>query len=768
MAARKKATSSKNKGKDGKAIIIRDVLALTLIFFGVYMLYFLSAENAGAIGNGLRVMISYFFGRASYYLSTVLILSGFMMIFGKADSPKKRLLIAGGLLMVFFTMLFSILDEQIAEKLLSIDLLRFPYSPQEGGGLLGAFFSTLAIRLFSLTGTIILMVLMVLIVLVLLTSKSIQEYLKKGKDRIQEDTRRLGNTVRSATTAVKVQEGVKPLRRKDAKAMDKVRDQEEIKILDYSDIRPPTKKMDVVSNATHEGAVPKADEHPVKKTIKMKPEELEKEKAAVESLIEQKKLPEKPYLFPTLQLLDIHQRTEGQRNRNEVMARARLLEKTLGDFGVKAKVSEVSVGPTVTRFELQPEPGVKVSRIVNLSNDIALSLATSDVRIEAPIPGKAAIGIEVPNQITDLVHMREIVESPAFRNHKSRIAFALGKKLSGSIVMADISKMPHLLIAGATGSGKSVCINSILISILYKATPEEVKLILIDPKMVELNNYNGIPHLLIPVVTDPKHAAGALNWGIKEMTKRYQAFKDAGVRDITRYNEVIKEKGGEAMPRIVIIIDELADLMMISPREVENAICRLAQLARAAGIHLVLATQRPSVDVITGLIKANIPSRISFAVSSMVDSRTILDMGGAEKLLGRGDMLYYPSGEPKPVRIQGTYISDQEVERVVEFVKKDSVPVYSETIIEEIKENRNPMDEDFDDDMLPKAIEIALESGTISTSQIQRKLRLGYSRAGRLIDEMEERGIISGPDGSKPRKVLMQRRDLELSDDLEE
>jgi S-DNA-T family DNA segregation ATPase FtsK/SpoIIIE len=306
-----------------------------------------------------------------------------------------------------------------------------------------------------------------------------------------------------------------------------------------------------------------------------------------------------------------------------------------------------------------------------------------------------------------------------------------------------------------------VCINSILISILYKATPEEVKLILIDPKMVELNIYNGIPHLLIPVVTDPKHAAGALNWGIKEMTKRYQAFKDTGVRDITRYNEVAKENGTEAMPRIVIIIDELADLMMVSPREVENAICRLAQLARAAGIHLVLATQRPSVDVITGLIKANIPSRISFAVASMVDSRTILDMGGAEKLLGRGDMLYYPSGEPKPVRIQGTFISEQEVERVVDFVKKDATPDYSEQILEEIKENKSAIDdEEYDDDMLPRAIEIAYENGTISTSQLQRKLRLGYSRAGRIIDEMEERGIISGPDGSKPRKVLMNRSDL--------
>ncbi|QSX08608.1 DNA translocase FtsK 4TM domain-containing protein [Alkalibacter rhizosphaerae] len=762
MATRKTTKKKSKAPSTSKALIIRDVIALSIIFFGIYMIYFLSSENAGTVGNGLRTIVSFLFGRGSYYLSSVLILSGFMVVFGKVESPKKRLLIAGILLMVFLVMLFALLDEQVAEKIFSRELFAFTFTPSMGGGLLGTFFATLSIRLFSLTGTIILLVLMALIVLVLITSKSIQEYLEGGKSRVKQDTKRIGEAMRTAKPPF-ADKSTGKTSRQEVKQLDT----DDIKILDYAEIRPQIKKTDQEQQIKETDAKKPVDATD-KKPIKMKPEELEKEKEAVEHLIEERKALEKPYQFPSLQLLDDLKRTGGQRNRSEVMARARLLEKTLSDFGVMAKVSEVSVGPTVTRYELQPEPGVKVSKIVNLSNDLALSLATSDVRIEAPIPGKAAIGIEVPNKETDLVHMREIVESPVFRNHKSKISFALGKKLSGSVVMADIAKMPHMLIAGATGSGKSVCINSILISILYKATPEEVKLILIDPKMVELNNYNGIPHLLIPVVTDPKHAAGALNWGIKEMTKRYQAFKDAGVRDITRFNELAKEKGEEAMPRIVIIIDELADLMMVSPREVENAICRLAQLARAAGIHLVLATQRPSVDVITGLIKANIPSRISFAVSSMMDSRTILDMGGAEKLLGRGDMLYYPSGEPKPVRIQGTFISDKEVERVVEFVKKDGQPDYSETIIEEIKENKNPIDDDFDDDMLPKAIEIAMENGTISTSQVQRKLRLGYSRAGRIIDEMEERGIISGPDGSKPRKVLVQRHELADSDDTEE
>lgn len=744
---RRTRSMKKNPARD---IIIRDIIALSVIFYGIYMFYFLASENAGAIGNFMSSGISYLFGRSGYFLACILVATGVLIIFGKDSALKKRVSIAGCFLTIVISMLFSIIDGHLVEKAFSAMVFELDHSASKGGGIIGAFMGSLSVNMFSMTGTVILMILLVLISGVLVTPKSIYEYLSTGgkklkiersvpKERSSKSRKSYDNKMDAKNDFEQQAEDVK-----------------QIKILDYAEIRPVPKqenvKVDEGLKSTHEASSKDKNEISDKK----KKIDIGKEEKEIEKLID-KAEESFEYEFPSIEYLDKNIKDNNQRNKKEVMASARLLEKTLGDFGVKAKVSEVSVGPTVTRYELQPEPGVKVSKIVNLSNDLALSLATSDVRIEAPIPGKAAIGIEVPNKSSDVVHIREIIESNTFKKHSSKISFALGKKLSGSVVVADISKMPHLLIAGATGAGKSVCINSIIISILYKATPDEVKLILIDPKMVELNNYNGIPHLLIPVVTDPKHAAGALNWGIKEMTERYKAFKDAGVRDIIRYNEVAREKKEKPMPRIVIIIDELADLMMVSPREVENAICRLAQLARAAGIHLVLATQRPSVDVITGLIKANIPSRISFSVSSMMDSRTILDMGGAEKLLGRGDMLYYPVGEPKPIRLQGTFISDKEVEKVVDYVKRDSEPQYREEVIEEIKEVKNPIDEDFEDEMLPKAIELAVENGSISTSQLQRKLRLGYSRAGRIIDEMEERGIISGPDGSKPRKVLIDK-----------
>jgi S-DNA-T family DNA segregation ATPase FtsK/SpoIIIE len=402
-----------------------------------------------------------------------------------------------------------------------------------------------------------------------------------------------------------------------------------------------------------------------------------------------------------------------------------------------------------------------VSRIVNLSDDIALNLAAPGIRIEAPIPGKAAIGIEVPNREINMVRLREVLESDEFTQHPSKLAFAVGKDISGEPVIADIAKMPHLLIAGATGSGKSVCINCIIVSILYKSAPDEVKLLLIDPKVVELGVYNGIPHLLIPVVTDPKKAAGALGWAVQEMVNRYRLFAEKNVRDIRGYNDLMARTGEQPiMPQIVIIIDELADLMMVAPNEVEDAICRLAQMARAAGMHLVLATQRPSVDVITGVIKANIPSRISFAVSSQVDSRTILDMAGAEKLLGRGDMLLHPVGKPKPIRIQGANITDEEVERVVAYVKSQGDAEYDDDIIEEINNDGSHADSDGDDndELLPQAVELVIDAGQASVSFIQRKFRVGYARAARIIDQMEARGIVSGYEGSKPRQVLITRQ----------
>ena len=472
------------------------------------------------------------------------------------------------------------------------------------------------------------------------------------------------------------------------------------------------------------------------------------------------------YEFPPIQLLAEGEKKGVKGGKKAVADTATRLQKTLYSFGVSAKVENVSVGPAITRYELKPAEGVRVSKIANLADDIALSLAAETIRIEAPIPGKQAVGIEVPNKENEIVPLRDIIDSDKFKNHKSKLAFALGKDVAGEEVVADIAKMPHVLIAGATGSGKSVCINTLIASIIYKAKPSEVKLVMVDPKVVELSVYNGIPHLLIPVVTDPKKAAGALAWAVQEMVNRYSLFASKNVRDIKGYNAALEEEGeGQKLPQIVIIIDELSDLMMVSPKDVEDSICRLAQMARAAGMHLVIATQRPSVDVITGIIKANIPSRIAFSVSSQVDSRTILDMAGAEKLLGKGDMLFYPSGAAKPTRIQGAFISDKEVEKIVDFIKNNGEATYNDDIIKQI-ENANSTDKEIDaqnseddntDPLLMDAIEVVVETGQASTSFIQRRFKVGYARAGRIIDQMEERGIISGFQGSKPREVLMSK-----------
>ncbi|MBC8537164.1 FtsK/SpoIIIE family DNA translocase [Feifania hominis] len=486
--------------------------------------------------------------------------------------------------------------------------------------------------------------------------------------------------------------------------------------------------------------------------------------------IEQTAEQEKPeYKYPPVILLNKDAKQGRTDSAEELKLNAQKIVDTLKSFGVETKIVDVAKGPTVTRYELQPSAGVKISKITGLADDIALNLAAMGVRIEAPIPGKAAVGIEVPNKNVSTVYIREIIEAASFRDGKSPLTFALGKNISGECVVGDIAKMPHVLIAGATGSGKSVCLNSLIISILYKSSPEEVKFIMVDPKVVELGAYNGIPHLLIPVVTDPKKAAGALSWALGEMAKRYQLFAEKGVRDLNGYNAIAAgDDETEPLPRIVIIIDELADLMMVSPGEVEDSICRLAQAARAAGMHLVVATQRPSVDVITGIIKANIPSRIAFSVSSQVDSRTILDMGGAEKLLGRGDMLYYPVGAAKPVRLQGCFVHDKEVESVVDFIKKNDTVTYDQTVIDEIElkaaqtkgghgKGGGADEGGEEDEMLQAAIECVVETGMASVSMLQRRLKLGYARAARIVDEMEARGIVGPYEGSKPRQVLITK-----------
>lgn len=488
--------------------------------------------------------------------------------------------------------------------------------------------------------------------------------------------------------------------------------------------------------------------------------------------------PTNTYRYPPLSLLDEARPADMRSAGEEQQQTAALLVNTLQEFGVSTKMLDVSRGPSVTRYELQPSAGVKISKITSLADDIALRLATTGVRIEAPIPNKAAVGIEVPNKVSQSVCLREMLDCPAFAQAKSRLTVALGRDIAGKPVFADLSKMPHLLIAGTTGSGKSVCTNSMIQSVLYKSSPEEVRMLLIDPKQVEFGIYNGIPHLLVPVVTDPRKAAGALGWAVTEMLKRYQMFAENNVRDIESYNNVARKSDTmHPLPLILIVIDELSDLMMSAANEVEDAIVRLAQMARAAGMHLVIATQRPSVDVITGLIKANIPSRLALTVASAVDSRTILDGGGAEKLLGKGDMLFAPVGMAKPMRIQGCFVSNSEVEAVVEFLKSSGDEQdYDQQIIEEINRQAEAAsksskigggdadDDDMGDDMLPQAIQVAVESGSISTSMLQRKLRLGYARAGRIMDMMEQKGIVGPAMGSKPREVLITRQQwLEMS-----
>ena len=470
------------------------------------------------------------------------------------------------------------------------------------------------------------------------------------------------------------------------------------------------------------------------------------------------------YVFPPVDILGEVEKpalTGGTQTLKNTAAR---LQKTLYSFGVSAKVENVTVGPAITRYELKPAEGVRVSKIANLADDIALNLAAETIRIEAPIPGKQAVGIEVPNKEKEMVGLREVIESDEFKNNKSKLSVALGKDVAGSPVIANIAKMPHVLIAGSTGSGKSVCINTIITSIIYNAKPSEVKLVMVDPKVVELSVYNGIPHLLIPVVTDPKKAAGALAWAVQEMDNRYNLFAEKGVRDLAGYNKALESENMGKLPQIVVIVDELADLMMVAAKDVEESICRLAQKARAAGMHLVIATQRPSVDVITGLIKANVPSRIAFAVSSQVDSRTILDQVGAEKLLGKGDMLYFPAGAAKPTRVQGAFVSDEEVEQIVDFIKSNGTAVYSQELLDSIensgkeaesaKASGDASSEDDTDPFLNDAIDTVVETGQASTSFIQRRFKVGYARAGRIIDQMEERGVISGYQGSKPREVL--------------
>lgn len=605
-----------------------------------------------------------------------------------------------------------------------------------GGGFLGAIIGIVSLYLLGYTGTFILATALCVISLILLTGVPFSQFIKKigaffvsivglitsGLERflfVEEETD---------------SESVKRKPKREEKKVDTP------VIIDYSDHTSASEKMteDIIEEKNKKEN--KGETHTL----------------SIHQVDEQPKTSNYNYDLPPLELLSKPLKVKSSRLNKELIENVRILEETLESFGIKVCVNEVHKGPAITRYEIQPAPGIKVSRIMRLADDIALSLAAPAVRIEAPIPGKAAMGIEVPNKEIAIVCLREILEANQFQDAASKLTIALGKDIAGNPIITDLVKMPHLLIAGATGSGKSVCLNTIICSILYKASPDEVKLLMIDPKMVELTTYNGIPHLVSPVVTEPKKAASALRWAVKEMETRYELFASMGVRDITKYNELIRtqEQGQhKPLPYIIVIIDELSDLMIISPVDVEDAICRLAQMARAAGIHLVIATQRPSVDVITGVIKANIPSRIAFAVSSQTDSRTILDLNGAEKLLGRGDMLFMPVGAIKPIRIQGALVTESEVEETVDFLNKQGDAAFIAEF--PVQEEETAKDEDYGDELFYDAAKLVIDVGHGSASLLQRRLRVGYTRAARLIDTLEAKGIVGPFEGSKPRDVLM-------------
>ena len=655
-----------------------------------------------------------------------------------------------------------------------------------GAGVLGVLLGWPFERLFGNTGAKIILIIFSVVFLMLVTGttiisvlRAVRKPVEKTKETIETAINQTAERIqsqreRNAEIDIDMGEGYSPKRRT-RKLKEAVQVEETPAISAAEPLREDsvlaTAKLEELQRADAMLKNPDAPEAPAKSDEDddmMTAEEAEKElqedlKNAEES--EQETI----YRYPPLSLLDSGSARDNSRmQEGDRMAVGNLLVNTLKDFGISTELGDVTCGPSVTRYELVPSAGVKISRITGLSDDIALRLATTGVRIEAPIPNKAAVGIEVPNKARRTVRLRTLLDSPDFRNAKGRLTVALGQDIEGNTVLTDLAKMPHLLIAGTTGSGKSVCTNSMIQSILFRAHPDEVKMILIDPKKVEFGIYNGIPHLLVPVVTDPRKASAALGWAVNEMLKRYQMFSETKARDINDYNEMARQKGEfPPLPLMLIVIDELADLMMAAGNEVEDSICRLAQMARAAGMHMVIATQRPSVDVITGLIKSNIPSRLALTVSSSVDSRTILDGGGAEKLLGNGDMLFMPLGQSKPLRVQGCYVTNQEVERVVEFLKDSDKPQeYDQEVIDEIEKQAAASggknagrDEDGSvdewDEALPDAIRLAVEAGSISTSMLQRKMRFGYSRAGRIIDQMEQKGIIGPSEGSKPRKVLI-------------
>jgi len=805
------ASQSRRKKKATKKIFGNNlVIGVLLIIVGCFTAYSYINFNAGIAGDLVSQGFSYCFGSATLLICLYFVALGIILCINKIDDWAQNFVLFF-LLLINLMIVFTINTPNLMGY--SIPELFSLAQYGQYGGIIGILLAVLLIKLFAVKGTILLVVIFSILIMAIIFKNSLKKYWQNIKDK-NKDAPSLKNRVKDKIAAIKDKRKIKnevkatkdrtsetamippisaeendaalfeplqingdankslfkPVNQSAGKSKKKTKTdpfgfiEEEVIVKE-----PPIKIHENFLNPADLSGLSRGKiDNEINEENKMVDHsdfnglsrgKIRNDKEEEAEHLNQEKInpgeETEEYTFPSLDLLN-PQAAKKKSKKDDVIKKAKIIEDTLKNFGVRAKIIEVNVGPSITRFELQLAPGVKVNKIVNLANDLALSLATSDIRIEAPIPGKAAVGIEVPNEVSEIVGLREIIDTPEFKDSKSPLTFALGKTLTGESIIGDIGKMPHVLIAGATGSGKSVCINSIITSLIFKSSPDEVRFIMIDPKMVELSQYNAIPHLLIPVVTDPKKAAYALNWGLKEMTERYMLFKDSGVRDIEGYNELIEKSGEKKLPRIVIVIDELADLMITSPKEVENAICRIAQLARACGIHLIIATQRPSVDVITGLIKANIPSRIAFAVASNTDSRTILDTGGAEKLLGKGDMLYYPVGQSKPTRVQCTYVSDHEINAIIDAVEVKKGKQYDSSIEDEIsKEPEEKRPKRDGDVLLEDAINIAFEYNQISTSMLQRKLQVGYARAGRIIDDLEERGIISGPNGSKPREILV-------------
>lgn len=771
----KKPTNKKNntkvnrKKRNSEIGSGQEIMGLFLIVIGIVFFICLYSQRMGIVGSLIYKLFSVLSGSANFLIPLLLIFWGILFNIQATKIHMSRY-ISFSLVILLCILVFldgsKEMDMTLIERIIKsteyMDITR-------SGGIIGAIFGFFSYKLLGSLGTYIILSLVIIASIYFMIRPNIEHIIMTFEDLGEYfEDKKLAREEKRYEKKLKLEEKEKKKELKESKKKEikKVEEKEldnsedlseSLVIKDYSeDSIPENKDFEDVAHTddiefTNDATIEtQDDEEEVIDTIK--------------DDIENKKEEEFIYTYPDTALLD-RIPSKGNFSKDEVLEKGKIIENTMKNFGIDSKVVAINRGPVITSYELKPAPGIKLSRIVGLSDNIAMALASSDLRIEAPIPGKTVVGIEVPNKDKDSVALKELIESQEFKNSKSDIPLTLGKDVEGNILISGMEDMPHLLIAGATGSGKSVCINSIITSVIYKSSPKDVKLMLIDPKVVELSVYNGIPHLLIDVVTNPKKAAFALNWAVDEMEKRYEAFAENHVRDLKGYNKKMMAEGkeDEKLPKILIIVDELADLMMVASKEIEEYIARLAQKARAAGMHLILATQRPSVDVITGTIKANVPSRIAFAVASSVDSRTILDMGGAEKLLGKGDMLFYPSKYPKPKRIQGAFISDEEVERLVDFVKSNNeIKNKVESKIEQAIEDKKVKIDNEKDPLFKEAVELVVNDEQASISYIQRKLKVGYSRAGRIVDQMEEMGIIGPHEGSKPRKLLKTKEELDM------